>query len=394
MLMVQPLAWHGGGSPEWVWAHSRNGQTLDDHGQSATALLPHDDTVVLVLPVRATSWHRVAVPKIGTARLRQALDGLLEDRLLADPAQLHLALQPDWQPGQLAWVLASDKATLQTHLAALQAAGRPVSRIVPDLPPSPQKHRHALVQNGQPWLVDTGPLGVYVQPFDGHTAAVQPGAPDTTCLSEPACAAWAETAAGHPFVTDTPAQRLLRSAQSPWNAAQFDLRLSASVRRGQRLREGWLQFAHAPAWRATRWGLALWVVGALVGLNALAWQDRQALQAKQRQAQQLLTGTFPGVTLVLDAPRQMQRELATLQRNNGQLGQGDVEQLLANFSALALDGIGFSAINFTNLETRLTLTQATDANVAALRQGLRAQGWQSQYAAPVLTLTPGASPVP
>ena len=387
--MVQPLAWRGG--TEWVWAHSRNGQTLDDHGQSATVLLPHDDTVVLVLPARAMSWHRVAVPKIGGSRLRQALDGLLEDRLLADPAQLHLALQPNWQPGQQAWVLACDKTTLQAHLAVLQAAGRPASRIVPDLPPATQTHLHALVQDGQPWLVGTGPLGVLVQPLDEHTTAAMPDPEGGTRRAEPACAGLAEAATGHPFAIDTPAQRLLRSTQGDWNAAQFDLRLSAGARRGQRLRDGWLQFAHAPAWRATRWGLGLWAASALLGINALAWQEKQALQAKQQQAKQLLTATFPGVTLVLDAPLQMQRELAALQRSSGQLGQGDAEQLLVDFSNISLDLIGFSAMNFNNQETRLTLTQTTDANVNTLRQGLRAQGWQSQYAAPVLTLTRGAA---
>jgi general secretion pathway protein L len=389
--MVQPLAWHGGSATEWVWAHSRNGQTLDDHGQSATALLPRDDTVVLVLPVCATSWQRVVVPKINPARLRQALDGLLEERLLADPAHLHLALQPNWHAGQAAWVLACDKAKLHTHLATLHAAGRPVSRIVPDLSPTQQTHQHALVQDGQPWLVDTGPLGVLPLPLGEHTAATP--SEGAIRLAEPACAAMAEAAVGQPFATDTPAQRLLRSSQGTWNAAQFDLRLSAGARRGQRLREGWRQFAHAPAWRPTRWGLALLLASGVVGLNALAWQDKQALQAKQLQAKHLLTGTFPSVSLVLDAPLQMQRELATLQRSSGQLGQGDVEQLLAHFSALSLDGIGLSAIHFTSHEARLTLTQATDANVTALREGLRAHGWQSQYTAPVLTLTPGAAPL-
>jgi general secretion pathway protein L len=129
----------------------------------------------------------------------------------------------------------------------------------------------------------------------------------------------------------------------------------------------------------------------VAGLNALAWQEHQQLQAKQQLAKSLLTQTFPSVTLVLDAPRQMQRELANLQRASGQLGNGDVEQLLALFSGLSQGSIGLSAIHFTTSEVRLTLTQTTDASVTALRQGLQAQGWQGEYAAPVLTLTPGAT---
>lgn len=392
MLMVQPLAWGttNAVASEWNWALSHDGQTVHSHGQDTAALLPHDAVVVLVLPTCAASWHRVVVPKINVARLRQAMDGLLEDRLLADPAGLHIALEPGWKATQPAWVLACDKALLWAHLSTLQAAGRAASRIVPDLPPQPTPLQHALFCNGQPWLVHTGPVGVFSEPLGDVPAAMT--APDgVPRLAEPACAALAEAATGQTFELDTTAQRLVRSTQHAWNAAQFDLRLSANARRGQRLREAWMQFVHAPAWRATRWGLAVLLASVVGGLNALAWQEHHLLQAKQVLAKSVLTQTFPSVTLVLDAPRQMQQELANLQRASGQLGNGDVEQLLALFTGMAQDGIGLSAIHFTSSEVRLTLTQANDASVSALRQGLQVQGWQGDYAAPVLTLKQGAT---
>lgn len=70
---------------------------------AAPGLLPAADRqtdVVALLPPQALSWHRVELPAglhKQPARLQAALAGLLEDRLLDDPAQLHLALQPDWQ---------------------------------------------------------------------------------------------------------------------------------------------------------------------------------------------------------------------------------------------------------------------------------------------------------
>ena len=387
MLMVQPMSWDtGAAGVEWAWVQSHDGQNVHAHGHDVAALLPRDDTVVLVLPVRAMSWHRVVVPKIGAARLRQALDGLLEDRLLADPDSLHLALEPGWQAGQPAWLMACDKATLQAVLGALQLAGRPVSRITPDLAPQAGHLQHALMQGGQAWLVQTGPLGVLTQPL-GESIRALPLPDDTPLLAEPACATLAEAALGRAVSLQTHAQRLLQSVHSGWNAAQFDLRLSANARRGQRLREAWLSLLHAPAWRPTRWGLGVLVASGVIGLNTLAWQEKHSLQAKQQRAKALLTQTFPGVTLVLDAPLQMQRELANLQRASGQLGNGDLERLLAQFSAVGQDGVQLSAVHYTRTETRLTLTQPDDGRVAALRQGLRAHGWQSQYAAPVLTLT-------
>src|SRR5512133_3539364 len=72
------------------------------------ALLPvpsdRQTEVIVLLPMPALSWHQVQLPKgslarglmaeRGVSRLRAILDGLLEDRLLDEPAQLHLALQP------------------------------------------------------------------------------------------------------------------------------------------------------------------------------------------------------------------------------------------------------------------------------------------------------------
>ncbi|MDP2096069.1 MAG: type II secretion system protein GspL, partial [Hydrogenophaga sp.] len=76
------------------WATSTDGQQVLDHGLCAASLLPRDDDVVLVLPPRAVSWHRLALPKVASAKLRAVLDGLLEDRVLSDTTELHYALEP------------------------------------------------------------------------------------------------------------------------------------------------------------------------------------------------------------------------------------------------------------------------------------------------------------
>ena len=49
-------------------------------------------------------------------RVRAVLDGLLEEKLLDDPAQLHLALDDTAEAGQPSWVAACDKAWLQVWL--------------------------------------------------------------------------------------------------------------------------------------------------------------------------------------------------------------------------------------------------------------------------------------
>src|SRR6218665_1824310 len=60
--------------------------------------------VVAVVPARALSWQRLLLPPglpLGagqqTPRLRSALEGLLEDRVLDDVGQLHFAIEPGAQ---------------------------------------------------------------------------------------------------------------------------------------------------------------------------------------------------------------------------------------------------------------------------------------------------------
>ena len=60
--------------------------------------------IVAVVPARALSWQQVTLPQGATAqasRLRAVLEGLLEEHLLDDPAQLHFALQPLRPSGKL-----------------------------------------------------------------------------------------------------------------------------------------------------------------------------------------------------------------------------------------------------------------------------------------------------
>ena len=97
------------------WATSVNGQAVTEHGQSAASLLPRDDDVVLVLPPRVISWHRLALPKVGSAKLRAVLDGLLEDRLLSDTTAMHFALEPGGRAGQTIWVAACETALLNEN---------------------------------------------------------------------------------------------------------------------------------------------------------------------------------------------------------------------------------------------------------------------------------------
>ncbi len=411
------------------WAVSANGQQITDTGQCGASLLPRDDDVVLVLPPRAVSWHSVALPKVTANRLRAALDGLLEDRVLADVNELHFALEPGGRSGQTVWVAACHRARLSAWLQLLEAAGRPVSRIVPALwplgpgkaalaptgaersaaPDVPSPIHWAHGEGGQAWLASASAFGVSCTPLvaGGNSAGVVKAlmpmpveAPGHTpgdavvrglWLADPAVAALAEQVLDQRFELVALPQWLLRCAQSDWNLAQFDLSLSSGARRGQRWRRALQQGLSAPQWRPARWGLAALAAVNLVGLNTAAWHERSALAAKQQAVRQTLQQTFPQVTLVLDAPVQMQRELARLQQASGSLSSGDLETLLGAIDqASGGERLTPTTIAFTPGDGRLSGWSATDEQLRALQQALERNGWRVRLDGSELTLNPPA----
>ncbi|MDP2221129.1 MAG: type II secretion system protein GspL [Hydrogenophaga sp.] len=397
------------------WATSTDGQQVLDHGLCAASLLPRDDDVVLVLPPRVVSWHRLALPKVASAKLRAVLDGLLEDRVLSDTTELHYALEPGGKSGQTVWVAACHKAWLQSWLQALEAAGRPVSRIAPavwplpasahttpDNPTAPSLH-WAHDEGGQAWLASANPLGVSCTPLRdsgpnslGEPASgtllppsTSPPTEATRWLADPAVASLAERALDQRFELVPRPQWLLQCAQSDWNLAQFDLSLSSGARRGQRFKQQLRRWRSAPAWRPARWGLAALVAVQLVGLNGAAWSERSSLDAKQQALRQALQQGFPQVSLVLDAPLQMRRELTRLQQASGTLSAGDLETMLG---ALAQAGPGDlpvpTTLGYTPGEGRFSGWRASEDQVRTLQQRLEQNGWRARFDGKELTLQP------
>lgn len=389
MLILTPsdlsLASADGPTAQLSWVRSGDGQQSLEHGRCAASLLPAEAEVVLALPVRALSWHRLAVPKVAASRLRAVLDGLLEERLLSDTNELHFALEPGARTGQTLWVAACDKAWLRSWLQALEAAGRPVSRIVPMLWPTVDAVHWAHDSGGHAWLASASAEGVRCLPLAAMGAnSTAADATDAQWLADPAVAAQAEQALDRRLAPVPLHNWLLRVAQSDWNLAQFDLSLSSGARRGQRLRQALRQFRTAPAWRPARWGLGALLTAQLLGLNVAAWHERSSLDAKRQAVRQTLQQTFPNVTLVLDAPLQMQRELAQLQQAGGQLSGRDLEAML---SALGSSGPGTAAQRLVYSPGELRL-QAPEDQLRAQAQALQGGAWNAQIDGQALRLRP------
>ena len=298
-----------------------DGHTELRHASAPAALLPEParpgGEVVAVVPARALSWQRVQLPQgvpLGagqqTPRLRSVLEGLLEDQLLDDPAQLHFALQPGARAGEPVWVAVCDRAWLREALQVLEAAGRRVSRVVPEFAPGPTASGGPeLFALGTPEeahlvLCGHGPdQGVAVLPLSSvalgligpATGPTDTDAPPLPLHAEPAVAALAERTLGRPAALHTASQRALDAARGAWDLAQFDLASTGRTRALRKAGSAASAFLYAPQWRAARWGVGLLAAAHLVGLNAWAWQERDALAAKQAGVRNALTQTFPKV---------------------------------------------------------------------------------------------------
>lgn len=369
LILTLPLA-RSGPATEYRYTLSADGHGATRHASAPAALLPapgRAGEVVAVVPAQALSWQRVQLPPgigLQAPRLRPVLEGLLEERLLDEPAQLHFALEPGAKPGAPAWVAICDRAWLRESLQALEAAGRPVARVVPEFAPGPtasgQCELHALGTPEDALLVLTGQgesQAVAVLPLSAAALALAgptpPGEDPLPVLAEPAVAALAEKTLGRLVHLLTDSERVLRAARGGWDLAQFDLANSGHARALRKA--GGLAGAllRAPQWRAARWGALVLALAHLAGLNAWAWQERQALAAKQAGVHSTLTQTFPQVKVVVDAPVQMERELVQLRQAAGTLSPRDLEPLLAAAAQALPPGQPPTALDYASGELRL-----------------------------------------
>jgi general secretion pathway protein L len=328
------------GPREYAYVLSPDGLSQGRQGRCVAAMLPRADSVVAVMAPQDISWHRLTLPKAPASRLRAALAGLLEEAVLDDTDDLHLALSPQAKAGQSCWVAACDHTWLTSQLMALEKAKLRVDRVVPGLAPDePATAFFHEVEGG-----DTDPAaehgagvllswstsdGVSTWPLQGSLARSllpEPLPPQTRVLATPPVASPAERWLGHAVTVQTPSEHMLLAARSLWNVLQFEL--TPRSKGLNSLRDQWRRWM-GPQWRPARMGLMALVAVQVLGLNLWAWHQERELKNKQDQLASLLKQAHPQVRVVLDAPVQMQRETDALRLAAGVPGDNDLESLLA-----------------------------------------------------------------
>jgi general secretion pathway protein L len=133
-------------------------------------------------------------------------------------------------------------------------------------------------------------------------------------------------------------------------------------------------------WRTVRWGLVALVALQLLGLNAYAWQQRQALSSKRQAMNSLLQSAHPGVRVVLDAPVQMERETERLRAAAGRPGEADLESMLAAAAAAWPDGQGpVSNLRFEPGKLSMAAAGWAEPQLAQFKERLRAAGFAPNW---------------
>jgi general secretion pathway protein L len=310
--------------------------------------------IVLLLAASDVTLLHMKVPPLSPARLKAALPNLVEDQLIADPADCVVVAGSlsgvSADTGGLRPVAVAQRAWLDTlaktlvSFGARHIAALPAQLCLPYQPDQPGSVISAInVWNEDSpnadidmtlRLSEQDGIGLAINGGQNETAthevirtlcAVVPEAPITLYVPQSSMPAYQEA------VNDSAASnnRISVSADewSNWisGASATTLDLLAGLR-----------LATSPGlnWRAWRWPLALAAAVLLVNVTALNidWLRLKGESKSLRSAMiQIYKSAYPNESVIIDPIAQMQQKIAAAKRNSGQAAPDDFTAITAAF---------------------------------------------------------------
>lgn len=305
-------------------------------GEGSLAAMPKADSVQAVVPASVVLLAQVKVPSRNRRKMFQLLPYIVEEKLMYDPDSIHVAAGPQL-PGGETVVAVIDKAWMKRVIGALQSAGLPPWRMWPEtLMPAVPLGTWTVVWNGREGFVRTGMASG--QSLDGGSAEAPPlglllaakeavakgSAPRKINLQlaqgsdQPDLESWATRLGVKVAVTGT----------WDWSAPAYGMEKGVNLLQGEfapaRFEPDSRQRLRIPLLLA---GIivALQLGGGLADWLLLSYEKRQLDADMQKAFRQ----AFPEAKVVVDAPLQMQRNLAELRHARGLSDPADFLPMLA-----------------------------------------------------------------
>ena len=354
-------------------------------GDASIALLPRCQRLEIVFDGGDVYQTAVAAPRLTEARLRLALPNLLEDRLLAEPAQCHIGFLAPGRGGDVAAggpsplpVAVIDRGLLSRVLEALASASerpRAAYSAIYVLPPPGE--------DALPVYVARGRLVARTGPHDGVACDIDDGdQPPAALRLALRSRGWQRIRAFGPQ-----AQRLVAMADAlgvPVDLAGRPLEASApdgaiNLLQGAFTRAG--VFGDAArlklslrSWRAPLIWSAVAVAVFIAGMNGYWLKLQSEANGLRERMTTAFRSAFPDAEMV-DPIVQSQRELVRLRARAGQSSAGDFTALNAQVAQLlAAAPIGLVAsVEYRDAALQLKFKAPPDA---PLQNQLRAQAAQ------------------
>jgi general secretion pathway protein L len=369
-----PETWRGKDDAcPWVLANNSAPASAAQtaRGENRFVDMPQPDETVVIVPATRVLLLEAKLPKGNRKQLRQALPFAVEDKITADPETIHVAAGTMRADGNRPLAVI-DKQWLRRVLDALiEADIFPRSIMVETLGPSLEPGSWTVVWRGQEGFVRTGPAS-------GLSLAGNQSPPLELRL------ALREQAA--------PQQIVVRPVTELPDLARWSSELNLPIIRGRpwdwsesrdehiNLLQG--EFARARAANmSAKLRPVVILAGMIVALQfALTTYDWLKLRGESKrlntEIQQTFRDAFPEAKVIVDAPLQMERNLAALRRTSGQAESGDFFPLLASAAQSVKTAGSLRSLNYerdkVKLDVRLPQSQSAEQLLQALQQtGMR-----------------------
>lgn len=354
------------------------------HGEATVAAeLPGADEIWLALPAGRVLLSDIKLSKRALRQLHGALGNVLEDRLMLDPANAHVALGKP-QADDVHPVAVVEIAWLERLLELCRRHGIEPAGAIPETllwrgediagQWSARWNGHDGFVRGGPCAgfalddgdADSPPLALQLALAEARRRGAVPGAIALESELSVDTAAWSRVL-DCPVIPQTlqpdphpPAINLLQGAYARRRGGWF-----AGIAGGADLGRDLGGYRLAAGLAAAALGVHL--LGTVADWARLSWENRQ-LRAEMTQ---VFKDTFPQTQAIVDPALQMRRQLADLRRERGFLAPGD---FLHALNATAGQVGGVAGLNYT--DGRLTLVQPAATDLDGLSAMLASQGYQ------------------